>query len=81
MKNLSWKVERKSQPRILYGGRQCFLGEQGFGQEVSRKAGEDERRKPKNPIETVFKEIASRLSITPEIPRGRDRRWKVSTKG
>jgi putative transposase len=59
---------------------QCFLGEEGFGEEISRQAGEEEERKTKKPIETVFKEIAHRLGITAEVLRGRDRRWKVSTK-
>jgi len=59
---------------------QRFLGEQGFGEEISRGAGENEERKPKKSIETVFKEIAHRLEITPELLTGRDRRWESSAK-
>lgn len=58
---------------------QCFLGEEGFGEEISRQAGEEKERKAK-PIETVFKDLARRLGMTPEVLRGRDRRWEVSKK-
>jgi hypothetical protein len=45
---------------------QRFLGEDGFGAEVSREAGaKDERKQRKRPIEEAFKEIARRLEIAP----------------
>ncbi len=59
---------------------QCFLGEEGFGEEITRQVGEEEARKAKKPIETVIKKIAHRLGLRPEVLRGRDRRWEVSTK-
>ena len=59
---------------------QRFLGEQGFGEEISREAGEKEQRKGKKSIETDFKEIAKRLDTTPELLRGSDRRWEISAK-
>ena len=59
---------------------QRFLGEEGFGEEISREAGVEEERKPKKSIETVFKEIARKLETTPDLLRGKDRRWDISTK-
>ncbi len=59
---------------------QRFLGEEGFGEEISREAGEKEERKRKKSIEKDFKEIAKLLDITPELLRGSDRRWEVSAK-
>jgi len=59
---------------------QRFLGDEGFGEEISRDAEENDERKAKKPIETVFKEIARRVETTPELLRGKDRRWDISTK-
>jgi len=59
---------------------QRFLGEEGFGEELSREAGEKEERKTKKPIETTVKEIAKRLGTTGEELRGKDRRWVVAKK-
>jgi len=59
---------------------QRFLGEEGFGEEISRDAGERDERKAKKPIETAFKEIARRLETTPELLRSKDRRWDISAK-
>jgi chromosomal replication initiation ATPase DnaA len=59
---------------------QRFLGEEGFGEEISREAGEKEERKTKKPIETTVKEIAKRLGTTGEELRGKDRRWVVARK-
>ena len=59
---------------------QRFLGEEGFGKELSREAGEKEERKTKKPIEAAFNEIARRLEIAAEALRGKDRRWEVSRK-
>jgi putative transposase len=57
---------------------QRFLGEEGFGEELSREAGEKEERK--TTIETTVKEIAKRLGTTGEELRGKDRRWVVAKK-
>jgi hypothetical protein len=46
---------------------QRFLGEEGFGEEISREAGVIEERKPKKSIETAFKEIARQLEATPDV--------------
>jgi len=59
---------------------QRFLGEEGFGEEISRDAEENDERKAKKPIETAFKEIARRVETTPELLRGKDRRWDISAK-
>ena len=59
---------------------QRFLGEEGFGEEISREAGEKDGRKTKKPIETTVKEIAKRLGTTGEELRGKDRRWVVAKK-
>jgi transcriptional regulator len=59
---------------------QRFLGGEGFGEELSREAGEKEERKTKKPIETTVKEIAKRLGTTGAELRGKDRRWVVAKK-
>lgn len=59
---------------------QYFLGEEGFGEEISRQVGENKERRAKKPIEAVLKKIAHRLGVAPEVLRGKDRRWEVSTK-
>ena len=59
---------------------QRFLGEEGFGEKIIREAGVTEEPKPKKSIETVFKEIARQLETTPDLLRGKDRRWDTSTK-
>jgi REP-associated tyrosine transposase len=59
---------------------QRFLGEEGFGEEISRAAGEKEQRKRKKSIEMDFKKIAKHLDTAPELLRGSDRRWEISAK-
>ncbi|MBI2227582.1 MAG: transposase [Deltaproteobacteria bacterium] len=59
---------------------QRFLGEQGFGEAISRGTEQNEERRAKKPIETTFREIARRVETTPGLLRGRDRRWDISTK-
>jgi putative transposase len=59
---------------------QRFLGEEGFGEEISRAAGEKEQRRTKKSIETAFKVIARRLDTTAELLRSNDRRWEISAK-
>ena len=59
---------------------QRFLGEQGFGEEISRQSEPNDERKAKKPIDTAFKQIARRVKTTPELLRGKDRRWDITTK-
>ena len=59
---------------------QRFLGEEGFGEEISRKAEEIVEPRRKKPIDTVFKEIARRVQTAPELLRSKDRRWDISGK-
>ena len=59
---------------------QRFLGDEGFGKEISRVVGEKEPPKRKKPIEADLKEIARQLKTTVELLRGRDRRWEISGK-
>ena len=57
---------------------QRFLGEAGFGEEISRDVEEISAPKSKKPIETVFKAIARRVKAAPQLIRSKDRRWDVS---
>ena len=57
---------------------QRFLGEQGFGEEISRDGEDLGAPKRKKAIETVFKEAARRVAAAPELLRSRDRRWEIS---
>ena len=60
---------------------QRFLGEEGFGEEVSRGAEENDERKANKPIQTAIKEIARRVETTQmELLRSKDRRWDISAK-
>ena len=59
---------------------QRFLGEEGFGEEISRAADENSEHKARKPINVAFKEVAQRVEATPELLRGKDRRWEISTK-
>ena len=59
---------------------QRFLGEAGFGEEISREAEEISKPKRKKPLETMFKEVARRVKAAPELMRSRDRRWDISHK-
>jgi hypothetical protein len=59
---------------------QRFLGDEKFGEKISRAAGEKEQGKRKKSIETDFKAIAKQLDTTPELLRSSDRRWKISAK-
>jgi putative transposase len=59
---------------------QRFLGEEGFGEAISRAAGKKEQRKRKKSIESDFKEIARRLDTTAKLLRSSDRRWEISAK-
>ncbi|MEX0805795.1 MAG: transposase [Candidatus Binatia bacterium] len=59
---------------------QRFLGAEGFGEELSREAGEQHERRGRKSIETAMKEIALRWEISPAMLRGKDRRWEVTKK-
>jgi REP element-mobilizing transposase RayT len=59
---------------------QRFLGEAGFGEEISRQAEDRSAPKRKKPLETVFKEVARRVKAAPELIRSKDRRWEISLK-
>ena len=59
---------------------QRFLGEEGFGEELSRDAEEISAPTRKTPLETVFKEIARRVKAAPELILSKDRRWDISNK-
>ena len=59
---------------------QRFLGDETFGEEISREVGETKQRKAKEPIEEVFRKIARRAQVAPEVLRGTDRRWELTKK-
>ncbi len=59
---------------------QRFLGEEGFGEELSRGVEEEPERRRKKPIETMIKEVAKCLGTTPEVLQGPDRHWAVTRK-
>lgn len=59
---------------------QRFLGDEGFGGEVSRAAGEEERPKRKKSIDADFEELAKQFGIAANLLRGSDRRWDISAK-
>jgi REP element-mobilizing transposase RayT len=59
---------------------QRFLGEAGFGEEISRDVEEIPKPRRKKAIETVFKEISRRVEGPPELLRSKDRRWDISRK-
>ena len=46
---------------------QRFLGEERFGEEISREVGETEQRKAKEPIEKVFRKIARAVHVAPGV--------------
>lgn len=57
---------------------QRFLGEEGFGEELSREFEEQQEGGSKAPIERAINEVAKRLGTTPKVLKGRDRRWAVT---
>lgn len=59
---------------------QRFLGDEGFGEEISREVRATEEPKRKTTIESDFKRIAKFLDATVESLRGSDRRWEISAK-
>jgi REP-associated tyrosine transposase len=59
---------------------QRFLGDEEFGAEISRQAGETKERKTKTPIEQAFKTVARQTGVAPEVLRGADRRWEITKK-
>ncbi len=59
---------------------QRFLGDEGFGEEISRDIEQNDERKKNQPIEVAFKEIARRVEVAPEVLRSKDRRWHITAK-
>jgi len=59
---------------------QRFLGEEGFGEELTREIAKEEQPKRKQSIELDVKKIAKSLKTTVESLRGKDRRWEISAK-
>jgi hypothetical protein len=72
--------ERKAQRKIPRGKRSAILGEEGFGEEISRDVEEISKPKRKKPIETVLKGSGRREEGPPELLRSKDRRWDISRK-
>jgi hypothetical protein len=68
------RYERRSQQGYYAVEDQRFLGAEGFGEEISRAAGEKELPRRKRSIEADFKELAERLNVMPAVLRGRDPR-------
>lgn len=59
---------------------QRFLGDEGFGEEISRNNEEVIQCKKKTPIETAVKTIARQIDATLETLRSTDRRWEMTAK-
>jgi hypothetical protein len=59
---------------------QRFLGDEGFGEEVSRAAGEKGRPKRKKSTEADFQKLAKQFGTAADLLRGRDRRCDTSAK-
>ena len=59
---------------------QRFLGDEGFGEEISRDEDEIVPRKKKTPIVTALRAIARQIDTTPESLRSSDRRWEMTAK-
>ena len=59
---------------------QRFLGDDTFGEEISREVGETKQRKAMEPIEKVFRKIAREVHVAPGVLRGTNRRWEITKK-
>jgi REP-associated tyrosine transposase len=57
---------------------QRFLGGEGFGEKLKRKAEEEEIAGPKKPLGVVFRNVARGVKVAPEVLGGADRSWEVS---
>jgi putative transposase len=57
---------------------QRFLGGEGFGEKLKRKAEEEETAEPKKPLRRVFRSAAREVKVEPEVLAGADRGWEVS---
>lgn len=59
---------------------QRFLGREGFGEKVRRRAEERSATRTEKPLGTVFNEVARELQVEPEVLRGPERAWAVCRK-
>lgn len=59
---------------------QRFLGEEGFGEELSREIEEQSMERKKAPIERAVQKLAKQLGISPEELKSQDRQWSVTRK-
>ena len=57
---------------------QRFLGAEGFGEKLRRKAKEEEILRPKKQLTVVFHSAARGVGVGPEVLGGADRGWEVS---
>jgi len=57
---------------------QRFLGGEGFGEKLKRKAEEQGIAEPKRPLRVVFRSAAHGVKVAPEVLGGADRGWEVS---
>jgi putative transposase len=57
---------------------QRFLGGEGFGEKLKRKAEEEEIARPKKPLRVAYRRAARGVKVEPEVLGGADRGWQVS---
>jgi REP-associated tyrosine transposase len=57
---------------------QRFLGAEGFGEKLKRRAKEEEIPRPKKPLSVVFLSAARGVGVEPGVLGGADRGWEVS---
>jgi putative transposase len=57
---------------------QRFLGEEGFGEELKRRAKEEEMPKPKRRLSVAFRKAARGVGVEPRLLGGADRGWGIS---
>jgi len=57
---------------------QRFLGGEGFGEELKRKAQEEEMPKPKRQLSAAFRNAARGVGVEPQVLGGADRGWGIS---
>ncbi len=56
---------------------QRFLGAEGLGEKLKRKAKEEELPRPKKQLSVVFRSAAGGVGVEPDVLGGADRGWKV----
>jgi putative transposase len=57
---------------------QRFLGEEGFGEELKRRAKEEEMPKPRRQLSVAFRNAARGVGVEPQVLGGADRGWSIS---